>query len=65
MPQSSRHARLIAKLRPARAEARAARNADAALVERNAYAYIAHKLGCEIVSGLFPPGTLLPNEAAI
>ena len=67
MPQSSRHARLIAKLKPARAEARAearaARSADAALVERNVYAYIAHKLGCEIVSGIFPPGTLLPNEA--
>ena len=32
-------------------------------MERNVYAYIAHKLGCEIVSGVFPPGTLLPNEA--
>ena len=32
-------------------------------MERNVYAYIAHKLGCEIVGGVFPPGTLLPNKA--
>jgi len=63
MPQSSRHARLIAKLRPLRAEAPSERGGDGALTERNVYAYIAHKLGSEIVAGVFPPGTLLPNEA--
>ncbi len=63
MPQSSRHARLIAKLKPLRAETPSERSNDGALVERNVYAYIAHKLGCEIVAGVFPPGTLLPNEA--
>ena len=63
MPQSSRHARLIAKLKPARTEAPPARGNDGVYVERNVYAYIAHKLGSEIVAGAFPPGTLLPNEA--
>ena len=63
MPQSSRHARLNAKLKPLRADAPAERGSDGALVERNVYAYIAHKVGCEIVAGVFPPGTLLPNEA--
>ena len=63
MPQSSRHARLIAKLKPSRAEGSTERSSDGAFVERNVYAYIAHKLGCEIVAGIFPPGTLLPNEA--
>ncbi len=62
MPQSSRHARLIAKLKPAR-EAQPERGGVGALVEHNVYAYIAHRLGCEIVAGIFPPGTLLPNEA--
>ena len=63
MPQSSRHARLVTKLKPLRAEAPSERGSDGAFVERNVYAYIAHKLGCEIVGGVFPPGTLLPNEA--
>ena len=63
MPQSSRHARLIAKLRPLRAEASPERGSEGGFLERNVYAYIAHKLGCEIVGGVFPPGTLLPNEA--
>ena len=63
MPQSSRHARLIAKLKPLRAEAPPERGNDAAYLERNVYAFIAHKVGCEIVAGVFPPGTLLPNEA--
>ena len=61
MPQSSRHARLISKLKPQRAEPE--RGKEGNFVERNVYAYIAHKLGCEIVAGIFPPGTLLPNEA--
>ncbi len=63
MPQSSRHARLISKLKPLRGDAPAERGTDGSFVERNVYAYIAHKLGCEIVAGVFPPGTLLPNEA--
>jgi GntR family galactonate operon transcriptional repressor len=63
MPQSSRHARLIAKLKPARAEALAERAIGDGFIERNVYAYIAHKLGCEIVAGVFPQGTLLPNES--
>ncbi len=63
MPQSSRHARLVSKLKPLRADASSERGGDGALVERNVYAYIAHKVGCEIVAGVFPPGTLLPNEA--
>jgi DNA-binding FadR family transcriptional regulator len=63
MPQSSRHARLIAKLKTSRAEAPPERGNDGAYVERNVYAYIAHKVGSEIVAGDFPPGTLLPNEA--
>ena len=65
MPQSSRHARLIAKLKPLRAAAPAERATRDGFVERNVYAYIAHKVGCEIVAGLFPQGTLLPNEEFI
>ncbi len=63
MPQSSRHARLISKLKPLRADAPSERDKGGAFIERNVYAYIAHKVGCEIVAGVFPPGTLLPNEA--
>ena len=63
MPQSSRHARLISKLKPPRGEAQPERANEGSRVERNVYAYIAHKVGCEIVAGIFPPGTLLPNEA--
>ncbi len=63
MPQSSRHARLIAKLKPVHPEASSERAPGSGFVERNVYAYIAHKLGCEIVAGIFPPGTLLPNES--
>ena len=54
---------LVTKLSPLRAEPRSERPGDGAFLERNVYAYIAHKLGCEIVSGVFPSGTLLPNEA--
>ncbi len=62
MPQSSR-ARLISKVKPLRAETPSERGGGDGFVERNVYAYIAHKLGCEIVAGVFPQGSLLPNEA--
>ncbi len=63
MPRSSRDARLLAKLKALRSEALPERGNDGGFQERNVYAYIAHKVGCEIVGGVFPPGTLLPNEA--
>ncbi len=64
MPQSNHRARLVAKLKPPRTGgAPPPRGKDGAFQERNVYAYIAHKVGCEIVGGVFPPGTLLPNEA--
>lgn len=63
MPHSSRHARLPAKPRPVPAAVLRDPSRNGASRERNVYAYIAHKLGCEIVSGVFPPGTLLPNES--
>ena len=62
MPHSSRHAHLIATLKAARARGSAEAGDDGASVERNIYAYIAHTIGCEIVGGVFPSGTLLPNE---
>jgi DNA-binding FadR family transcriptional regulator len=33
--------------------------------KRNIHGYLVHKLGSEIVAGLYPPGSLLPNEADI
>lgn len=63
MPHSGRHARLLAKLKPLRGEIASQRNSGGTFIERNVYAYIAHKLGCEIVAGDFPVGSLLPNEA--
>jgi DNA-binding FadR family transcriptional regulator len=33
--------------------------------KRNIHGYLVHKLGSEIVVGLYPPGSLLPNEADI
>lgn len=63
MPHSSRYARLPAKPRPVPTAVLRDPGRNGVSVERNVYAYIAHKLGCEIVSGVFPPGTLLPNES--
>ena len=31
--------------------------------ERNIYAHLAGRLGQEIVGGVYPPGSLLPNAA--
>ncbi len=44
------------------AAAAAPRDGGDASFERNMHAYLANKLGQEIVGGLYPPGSLLPNE---
>ncbi len=41
--------------------AAAARGSDVAF-DRNMHSYLANKLGQEIVGGVYPPGSLLPNE---
>ena len=40
----------------------AARAGDGGSFERNIHSYLANKLGQEIVGGIYPPGSLLPNE---
>lgn len=48
----------------ARATAVASGSTDSApaAFERNMHSYLANQLGREIVGGIFPPGSLLPNE---
>lgn len=45
------------------AELRAARPLEGSPFKRNIHGFLANKLGEEIVGGVFPPGSLLPNEA--
>jgi DNA-binding FadR family transcriptional regulator len=45
------------------AELRAPSRFEVSPFKRNIHGFLANKLGEEIVSGVFPPGSLLPNEA--
>src|SRR3972149_5816084 len=38
------------------------RGDEAVSFDRNMHSYLANRLGREIVGGLYPPGSLLPNE---
>ncbi len=46
----------------ATATARVTARAGDGAFERNIHSYLANKLGQEIVGGVYPPGSLLPNE---
>lgn len=67
MPPSDRADLAAPAARTARTErdrpAPGARRGDETAFKRNIHGYLANKLGEEIVGGVFPPGSLLPNEA--
>jgi GntR family transcriptional regulator, galactonate operon transcriptional repressor len=66
MPSSNRAGRGAHRTRAGFGKAAAAtsslRDGRDASFDRNMHSYLANKLGQEIVGGIYPPGSLLPNE---